>query len=213
MSMIKALRTLAAMENGTLNAASLETLLAGSQARKDELRMLLATRSLFDRVAASKNTCDALAGSATAASIIAGNVPYQSEFITALLKTSPGKLLIHATDTFLSAIAASSTLITAARAANGYAVSVIAANGTTPANISLSGTAYILLGSGVNATAQMVTISTKRSGSTAVNAFAPVVAANATSNSQAVPLVPPYSFVLAGAGTSTHYFGLLRCDI
>ena len=45
MSMIKALRTLAAIENGTLNAAQLEAQVAGSQARKDEISQLLSVAS------------------------------------------------------------------------------------------------------------------------------------------------------------------------
>lgn len=215
MSMIRALRTLAALENGTLNAAGLETLLA-TQARKDELRMLLATRSLFDRIAASKNTCDALAGSATAFSVMTGSVPHRAELIQALLQTSPGKLLIHATDVFLAAMVSSATLMAAARAAGGYLAFDVAANSTTPVSLAgnMPGSAYILLGLGSSGDQASTTINTKRSGSSIANTVsAATYTTNATSNSLAVPLVSPFSFVKATADASAHYFGVLRCDI
>lgn len=215
MSMVRALRTLAAMESGTLNAAALETLLSGSQARKDEVRQILSTRSLFDRIAASKNTCDALSGSASVAAILGSAMPYQTELITALLKQMPGKMMIHGTDVLLNTMKGSADLMAAARAAFGYSAFPVAANGTTPVNLApyMPGTAYILLGIGVGGSTTTATVSTKRSGSGINNVISVPNNYSAIASDQAVPLVSSYSFVLSGGGTNTHYFGMLRCDV
>ena len=218
MSMIKALRTLAAIENGTLNATTLETQVAGSQARKDEVRQLLSTRSLFDRIAASKNACDALAGSASVAAILGSTMPYQFELITALLKQVPGKMMLHGLDALLNTLRGSAGLMAAARAASGYGtIDAIAANGTTPVSLSsyMTGTAYILLGvSHLSSTPYDHTLSTLRSGS----AISATVVMSATSNTLgkdydiAVPLTSTYSFTSTAGNTSSSYFGVLRCD-
>lgn len=215
MSMIKALRTLAALENGTLNAAQLETQLA-TQARKDELRMLLATRSLFARIAASKNTCDALVGSATALAILTNPLPYQSDLFSALFKTPSWKMALHASDSALNIVVSSATLIAFARAASGYSTFTGTASGTTPVSLAvwMPGAAYILLGLGTVGYVSGTTITTKRSGSGISNTVsASTATANAVGNSLAVPLAAPYSFVKGSVDIAVHYFGVLRCDI
>lgn len=219
MSMVRALRTLAAMENGTLNAAALETLLSGSQARKDEVRQLLSTRSLFDRIAASKNACDALTGSASVVAILGSTMPYQTELVAALLKQAPGKMMLHGIDALLNTLKGSASLMAAARAASGYsAIGGVTANGTTPVSLApyITGSAYILLGvSHASTTIYSYTLSTLRSGSS----ISAAVSTNTTSNTQAkdhdiaVPITSPYSFTSQTGNTSLSYFGVLRCDV
>ena len=215
MSMVRALRMLAAVENGTLNAASLETLLAGSQARKDELRQLLSTRSLFDRIAASKNTCDALVGSSNAVSILTGTLPYQSELFTALFKTVAGKTMFHGSDTLLNFLQSTASVLALARAAAGYSAFTKTSNGTTPVSLSpdIFGGAYILLGMGSAASGTTATVSTKRSGSGISNTVSVPNVASATGIDLSIPLVSSYSFVLDGLGSSAYYFGVLRCGV
>lgn len=215
MSMIRALRTLAALENGTLNAAGLETQLA-TQARKDELRMLLTTRSLFDRIAASKNTCDALIGSAIATSTLTNPLPYRTELFAALFKTPAWKMALHANDAMLTALAGAPWMMALARAAGEYLAFSVGANGTTPVSLggNMPGSAYILLGLGTSGATASTTINTKRIGSSIDNTVSAATSTtNATSNSLAVPLVSPLSFVKATADSSAHFFGVLRCDI
>ena len=49
MSMVRALRTLTALENGTLSGAQLETQLSGSTARRGEFALLCASEGAAKR--------------------------------------------------------------------------------------------------------------------------------------------------------------------
>lgn len=216
MSMIKALRTLAAIENGTLNAAQLETQVAGSQARKDEISQLLSVKSLHERIVSSRTAMDALAGSATAWGEVAKH-RYLTNFIATCVESVNAKMAIYNSDTALNSIAASSQLMAIMRAASRYSVTSIGhANDTSSVLFGIAGTSNIILGiSHLTATAHNYTLSTRRSGST-INA---TVGTNAVSNANgkdfdiAVPLTSPYSFTSVAGNTVVTYIGVLRCDI
>ena len=216
MSMIKALRTLAAIENGTLTAAQLETQVAGSQARKDEISQLLSVKSLHERIASSRMAMDALAGSAT----VWGEAMkhrYITNFIAACVESVNAKMALYNSDIALNAIAASPSVMAVMRAASRYSVAGPAtANGTSSvAMTGVSGSANILLGvSHASGTSYNYTLSTLRSGS----AISATVATAASSNALgkdfdiAVPLTSTYSFTSVAGNASSSYFGVLRCD-
>jgi hypothetical protein len=219
MSMIKALRTLAAIENGTLNAAALETLISGSSARLDELRLLLSIASLRTRIIAGGNVSAALRGSATAKALfddMATNTFDKTAWVNDLLVTPGGKLLLHANDTLLTHLATTPSLMAKARAQSKYAVISATAAGSSSVSLSgqMPGSAYILLGisSGVGAP-NSHSVSTLLSGGTAN------VSTNASNDSMAMdsdmasPLVAPYSFTSQLGNNYASYFGVLRCDI
>lgn len=214
MSMIKALRTLAAIENGTLNAAQLEAQVAGSQARKDEITQLLAVTSLHARIANSRNAMDALAGSATAWGLIMlhGRI---GAFIAECAESVSAKMVFYNSDAALNALKASPAAMAALRAASRYSVISTSPDLSTPVAVYPPGNANILLGasqgSGVDGTH---TFSTLRGGSG--------VSAVVTNNSSpdqlardsdvAIPLTGPYSFTSSLTAGHTAYFGFLRCD-
>ena len=216
MSMIKALRTLAAIENGTLNAAALQTQVAGSQARKDEISQLLAVRSLYARIANSRNAMDALAGSAAAWGEIMTH-RYLSLFLAECVESINAKMAIYNSDTALNSIKASAAAMAVMRAASRFSIVSTAANNTSSVSLGIiAGTANILLGvSHAETTTRNYTIATLRSGS----AISATINTNANNNTLAkdydvaVPITSVYSFVSVAGNTSTSYFGVLRCDV
>jgi len=218
MSMIKALRTLTAMENGTLNASALETLVSGSSARLDELRLLLSTNSLRTRILAGANISAALRGSATAKALfdeMVTNVFDKTAWVSDMLATSGGRMLLHGNDTLLAALVSSSTLMAKARSSSKYSVVSALANHSDPVSLSwaMPGAAYILLGISANTSIPYTyDIYTKRGGgyvSLAVNFSAD---GNAMDADRADALVAPYSFISSSGNASYSYFGVLRCD-
>lgn len=220
MSMIKALRTLAAIENGTLNAAALQTQVTGSQARKDEISQLLSVRSLHARVASSRNAMDALAGSAAAWAEIAAH-RYFATFLAECVESVNAKMAIYNSDTALNSISTSAAAMAVMRAASKYMATYVgAANGASSVSIIsayLPGTYYILLGlSHNNATSYTYSVSTRRSGSSISNTS---LYTSASSNSNgadtnlALPITSPYSFTSQAGNNAATYFGVLRCDI
>jgi len=216
MSMIKALRTLAAIENGTLNAAALQTQVAGSQARKDEISQLLAVRSLHARIAASRTAMDALVGSAAAWGEIMTH-RYLSLFLAECVESINAKMAIYNSDTALDSIKASATAMALMRAASRFSIVSTAANNTSSVSLGIiAGTANILLGvSHAETTTRNYTIATLRSGS----AISATINTNANNNTLAkdydvaVPITSVYSFVSVAGNTGASYFGVLRCDI
>lgn len=218
MSMIKALRTLAAIENGTMNAAQLEAQVAGSQARKDEISQLLAVKSLYDRIANSRTAMDALAGSAAAWAEIAAH-RYFATFIAECVESVNAKMAIYNSDTALNSISASADAMAVMRAASKYSVVTNTADGVSAVSLAaqMSGSANIVLG--VSHTGSAIsytyTMSTKRSGS----AVSATVASGATTNSLgkdvdcAIPITTTYSFASVSGSIFQSYFGVLRCDI
>ena len=217
MSMIKALRTLAAIENGTLNAAALQTQVTGSQARKDEISQLLSVRSLHARVASSRNAMDALAGSAAAWAEIAAH-RYFTTFLAECVESVNAKMAMYNSDTALNSISASASAMAVMRAASKYSVtSVGSANGTSSVSTYLPGTYYILLGlSHSSTTSYTYSVSTRRSGSSISNTSLYTSAssnANGADYNVALPITSPYSFTSQAGNTAATYFGVLRCDI
>lgn len=218
MSMIKALRTLAAIENGTLNAAALQAQVAGSQARKDEISQLLSVKSLHARIVASRTAMDALAGSAAAWAEIAAH-RYFSTFMSECVESVNAKMALFNNDPALSAIAVSPAAMAVMRAASKYSVVTNTANGVSAVSLALqlSGAAYIVLGASHtgSAVSYNYTMSTKRSGS----AVSATVASGATTNilgkdvACAIPITPTYSFTSVSGNVNQAYFGVLRCDI
>lgn len=214
MSMIKALRTLAAIENGTLNAAALEAQVAGSQARKDEISQLLSVKSLHERIASSRMAMDALAGSATAWGE-AMKHRYITNFIAVCVESVNAKMAIYNSDTALNAIGLSAAAMAVMRAASRLSIVSTTASGTSSVSLGVAGTANILLGvSHAEVTARNYTIATLRSGS----AISTSLLTTSTSNTLAkdydiaVPITSTYSFTSVAGNTSTTYFGVLRCD-
>lgn len=217
MSMIKALRTLAAIENGTLDAAALQTQVTGSQARKDEISQLMAVRSLHARIAASRTAMDALAGSVAAWAEIAAH-RYFATFLAECVESVNAKMAIYNSDTALNAIAASPAAMATMRASSKYSVVNASANGASAVALaSISGAANIVLGvsHGASSTVYSYTLSTKRSGS-AVSATISSTSAspNMLGNDTdcAIPVTSAYSFTSQAGNTTTSYFGVLRCD-
>lgn len=216
MSMIKALRTLAAIENGTLNAAALQTQVAGSQARKDEISQLLAVRSLYARIANSRTAMDALTGSAAAWAEIAAH-RYFATFIAECVESVNAKMAIYNSDTALNAIHASAAAMAAMRAASRFSIVSNSANNTNSVSLSnIAGTANILLGvSHTDSTVRNYTIATLRSGS-AISATVGTLPSGSTAAKDydiAVPITSVYSFTSVSGNTSNSYFGVLRCDV
>jgi hypothetical protein len=216
MSMIKALRTLAAIENGTLNAAALQTQVAGSQSRKDEISQLLAVRSLYARIANSRTAMDALTGSAAAWAEIAAH-RYFATFIAECVESVNAKMAIYNSDTALNAIHASAAAMAAMRAASRFSIVSNSANNTNSVSLSnIAGTANILLGvSHTDTTARNYTIATLRSGSaiSATVGTLPSASTAAKDYDIAVPITSAYSFTSVSGNTSNSYFGVLRCDV
>lgn len=217
--MIKALRTLAAIENGTLNAAALQTQVTGSQARKDEISQLLAVRSLHARIAASRTAMDALAGSAAAWAEIAAH-RYFATFLAECVESVNAKLAIYNSDTALNSISASASAMAVMRAASKYSVtSVGPANGTSSVSISpavLPGTNILLGLSHISTTAYYYSVSTRRSGSSISNTSLYTGTSsnpNGADSKLALPITSPYSFTSQAGNTATTYLGVLRCDI
>ena len=217
MSMIKALRTLAAIENGTLTAAQLETQVAGSQARKDEISQLLSVKSLHERIASSRNAMDALAGSAMAWGEAMKN-RYITRFIAACGESVNAKMALYNSDMALNSIAAAPSVMAVMRAASRHSITYIgtANNTNSVAMADVSGAANIVLGiSHTIGVAYNYTLSTRRSGS----AISATVATSAVSNALgkdydiAVPLTSVYSFTSVAGNISQTYVGVLRCDI
>lgn len=213
--MIKALRTLAAIENGTLNAAALQTQLSGSQARKDEISQLLAVRSLHARIAASRTAMDALAGSAAAWAEIAAH-RYFATFVAECVESVNAKMAIYNSDTALNAIKSSAAAMAVMRAASRFSIKTATANNTSSVSLGVAGTANILLGvSHADATARGYTIATLRSGSAISTALSTLGNSNTLAKDYdiTVPITSPYSFTSVAGNTSTSYFGVLRCDV
>lgn len=218
MSMIKALRTLAAIENGTLNAAQLEAQITGSQARRDEISQLLAVRSLFDRIANSKNAMTALCGSAAAVNEIALH-RFFGAFIGACTESVSAKMAIWNSDAMLLKIAASPSAMASMRAASRYSVVSATANSTASVSLAgeLAGANYIVLGcsSALGGTTWVNTLAAKRSGSAISAAIAMNISSDALAKDTdaAVPITAPYSFTSGAGNVYLTYFGVLRCDI
>lgn len=216
MSMIKALRTLAAIENGTLTAAALQTQVAGSQARKDEISQLLAVRSLYARIANSRTAMDALAGSAAAWAEIAAH-RYFSTFIAECVESVNAKMAIYNSDTALNSIKASAAAMALMRAASRFSIVSASASGTDSVAIwNISGTAHILLGvSHADSIARNYTVATLRSGSAISATVLTLPASNTLAKDYniAVPITSAYSFTSVAGNVSASYFGVLRCDI
>lgn len=225
MSMVRALRTLTALENGTLNAASLQTQLAGSASRLAELKILLDTRSLHDRICASAPTIDAIMGSALAQTAVT-QVRYWSELLAAIAAHQPARNALHGSDTVLSWIGSALERVSVLRTAAAYQVAKTSTNVVstttvglvTASNGSLNGTKYIALGlSNAGSTAIYgYTINTKRTGSTInnTNLYSDLVAdTNGADSPLCIPLQSSYSVqLMSGSATGIIHVGLLRCD-
>ena len=213
--MIKALRTLAAIENGTINAAQLEAQVAGSQARKDEISQLLSVKSLHERIASSRMAMDALAGSATAWGEIMKH-RYITNFLGACVESVNAKMVLFNSDTALNLIKASADAMAVMRSASKFSIVMASANHTSSVSlVGIAGAANILLGvSHAEATARGYTLSTLRSGS-AIGATVTTSAVASTLGKDyniVVPITAPYSFTSSAGNIYLTYFGVLRCD-
>ena len=197
MSMVRALRTLTALENGTLTGAQLETQLSGSGARRGEFALLCASSGAAQRMATSSVTMTAVAASATA----------MAEFV----KYPTCRMAAWASDNALNAIKASATAMAALRGAAGYAaVSPGSSSGTF--DLGVSGKNYIVLGisNSLYGTGS-VTLNTRRSSSAMAATLSPDGSPDsaAQDSNQATPVTGP---VLVNQTNGYFWCGLLRCD-
>ncbi len=201
MSMVRALRTLGALENGTLSGAQLETQLSGSTARRSEFALLCASEGAAKRMAASAVTMTAVTASTTA----------MAEFV----KHTAARMAAWGSDNALTAIKASATAMAAMRGAGGYGVTAFSGAANTPISIDLVGRAYILLGVSANhnTTISITAVSSRgSSGMESPIATSGSVSSAAQDSNQATPLNGPVVMSQSGGPAYTYYLGLLRCD-
>ena len=202
MSMVRALRTLTALENGTMSGAQLETQLSGSTARLGEFALLCASEGAAKRMAASAVTMAAVTASATA----------MAEFV----KHTAARMAAWGSDNALIAIMGSATAMSACRAAGGYAIKTATSpvSGGTPFDVATEGRAYIVLGvsSAYNSVATF-TFPTKRGTSSLPSTLSTDAApdSGAADSYQATPVNGPVRATFNVAGQNV-YIGLLRCD-
>lgn len=202
MSMVRALRTLTALENGTLSGAQLETQLSGSTARRGEFALLCASEGAAKRMAASAVTMTAVTSSTTA----------MAEFV----KHTAARMAAWGSDNALIAIKASATAMSACRTAGGYAVKN--AMSPDPAgtlfDVATEGRAYIVLGvSSSHTSSSSFTFPTKRGTSSLPSTlFTDATADSSGADSyQATPVNSPVRATF-GVPIQNVYIGLLRCD-
>jgi hypothetical protein len=199
MSMVRALRTLTALENGTMSGAQLETQLSGSTARLGEFALLCASEGAAKRMAASAVTMAAVTASATA----------MAEFV----KHTAARMAAWGSDNALIAIKASATAMSACRAAGGYAIKQATSGGLF--DVTTEGRAYIVLGvSSLYPYTAQFTFSTIRGTSSLPAALSTdaTVDSGAADSYQATPVNAPVRATFNG-GITNVYIGLLRCDI
>lgn len=202
MSMVRALRTLTALENGTLSGSQLETQLSGSTARRGEFALLCASEGAAKRMAASAVTMAAVAASATA----------MAEFV----KHTAARMAAWGSDNALIAIKASATAMSACRTAGGYAVksATSPASPSTPFDVATEGRAYIVLGVSSNYTpVSQFTFPTIRGTSSLPSALSTDTTADssASDSNQATPVNGPVRATFSAVSQNV-YIGLLRCD-
>lgn len=202
MSMVRALRTLTALENGTLSGSQLETQLSGSTARRGEFALLCASEGAAKRMAASAVTMTAVTASATA----------MAEFV----KHTAARMAAWGSDNALIAIKASATAMSACRTAGGYAVNSASspASTVTPFDVATEGRAYIVLGvSSAWGGVAPFTFSMIRGTSSLPSALSTDAAPDSSGadSYQATPVNGPVRATF-GAGGVAVYIGLLRCD-
>ena len=198
MSMVRALRTLTALENGTMSGAQLETQLSGSTARRGEFALLCASDGAAKRMAASAVTMTAVTASATA----------MAEFV----KHTAARMAAWGSDNALIAIKASVTAMSACRTAGGYAVKQATSGGLF--DVATEGRAYIVLGvSSGHPGVEGFTFPTIR-GTSSLPANLSTDATgdgSAADSYQATPVNGPVLATFSRASVSV-YIGLLRCD-
>lgn len=201
MSMVRALRTLTALENGTLSGAQLETQLAGSTTRRGEFAALCASEGAANRMAASAVTMTAVTESATA----------MAEFV----KHTAARMAAWGSDNALAAIKGSATAMAACRGAGGYEVKAFSGATITPISIDLVGRAYILLGVSADHNSVFGITAVSRRGSSGMTspiATSAIISTTAQDSNQATPLNGPVVMSHNGGPAYTYYLGLLRCD-
>ncbi len=202
MSMVRALRTLTALENGTLSGSQLETQLSGSTARRGEFALLCASEGAAKRMAASAVTMTAVTASATA----------MAEFV----KHTAARMAAWGSDNALIAIKASATAMSACCAAGGYAIksATSPASTATPFDVATEGRAYIVLGvsSGFGAVSSF-SFPTIR-GTSSLPSTLSTDATSDSSASDSNQATPVNGSVRATFSVSSQnvYIGLLRCD-
>ncbi len=198
MSMVRALRTLTALENGTLSGSQLETQLSGSTARLGEFALLCASECAAKRMAASAVTMTAVTASATA----------MAEFV----KHTAARMAAWGSDNALIAIKASATAMSACRTAGGYAIKQAASGGLF--DVATEGRAYIVLGvSAGYAFVGQLAFPTIRGTSSLPSALSTDATGDtsAADSYQATPVNAPVRASFSGGGTNV-YIGMLRCD-
>ena len=202
MSMVRALRTLTALENGTMSGAQLETQLSGSTARLGEFALLCASDGAAKRMAASAVTMTAVTASATA----------MAEFV----KHTAARMAAWGSDNALIAIKASATAMSVCRAAGGYAVKQVSSPSPsgTLFDVATEGRAYIVLGvSAAHTIISQFTFPTIRGTSSLPSALSTDGTSDtaAADSFQATPVNGPVRATF-GLASIVVYIGLLRCD-
>ena len=190
MGQLRAIRTLNALQQGTLSSAQLETLLTtGSQLGE------------WSGLMQSQGQCNRLAASSTA--------------MTAVAASSTARLSFWNSDPALTAAAGSSAALAAFRAAPGYAVNSFAENNgdgtlSTISNMATSNAKWILVGWSRSSTTGNAYISSasRRSGS-AVGTLSgnPVSGSTAAANNVMALIGPATAY--CDTISRTVYFGVL----
>ena len=213
MPMLRAIRTLNAIEAGTLSSSGLQSLIAGDATRGDELSVLFNQYGQVQRIVCNSSALVVIFGSALATALfISSSVAMKS-----LFNSVAGKMALYNSDTALNALAANANAMALARISSNYSVVSLTENGTTAVTISaLTGVNYICLGISRNAaTIRTATLTTLRTGS-GIGATATSLAVSTTTAldvNVAIPIKGPFTSTLNGTGTGLQYLGVLRCDI
>ena len=182
--------------------------IAAVAANTTSMAAVAASSVAMDAVIASSVALNTVVASSTAMAAVAAS----STAMAAVAASSTAKMAVFNSDTALAAIAASATALTTLRASAGYQLSAATTNGAI-AGLAAAGS-YIVVGlSTSNGTSGIVTLATKRTGSTvsaAVTVDKPV-ATDGKTYSVAIPLVSPFS--LSNSSSNWSWFiGTVRCD-
>lgn len=242
MPLIRAIRTLNAMEAGTLSGSALDALFSDA-ARWVEFHVLLTMPGQVRRILAASTTRAALASSAVAGARIfksdtarsallsdssflnelfagsgaASGIVADADAFGVVLSQVSLRMAMFNSDAMLNAIASTSAALTAARASSAYSVvsQSFSSATTTISGLNAAGS-YVLLGVSKNIVNSMglSAITTRRSGSTRPNSVGAFGTAttDATSQTLVTPLVSPFGATMSPSIASVWYFGVLRCD-
>ena len=211
--MLRAIRTLNAIEAGMLSSSDLQALIAGDATRGAELNVLFNQYGQVLRIVGNSTALTIIFSSALATALFVSS----SVAMTVLFSSITGKTALYNSDTALNALAANNNAMVLGRSAAQYSVVSLTENGTTAVTISaLTGVNYICLGISRNAaTIRTATLTTLRTGSGITPSLTSLAIGStlAVDVNIAIPINSPFTSTLNGTGTGSQHLGVLRCDI